>query len=225
MTMRRPLWLQEEVLLLALRDAEGTIPADSMYAYAVGGAILSELLLAGRIAISGAERRLVSLVDREPLGEPVIDECLAEIAEAKTPESLTSWVSRLSGIRHLKHRVAEGLCQLGILRAEHDRVLLVFSRKTYPEADHQPEQAMVERLREAIFGDADQVDPRTAALLSLALSADMLKSVFDRQELEARRERVERVTRGQLVGEAAREAIEAMQMTMMMLSVNTPVLP
>ena len=39
------LLLHEEVLLLALRDEKGTIASGTMYQYALGGAILAELLL------------------------------------------------------------------------------------------------------------------------------------------------------------------------------------
>ena len=45
------LFLHQEILLLALRDERGTIESGTMYQYAVGGAILSELLLANRIAV------------------------------------------------------------------------------------------------------------------------------------------------------------------------------
>ena len=37
--------LYEEIMLLALRDQEGTVPMDSNYKYPVAGAIISELLL------------------------------------------------------------------------------------------------------------------------------------------------------------------------------------
>ena len=47
MSANHSLFLHEEILLLALRDEEGTI-AGAMYQYAIGGALLAELLLQTR---------------------------------------------------------------------------------------------------------------------------------------------------------------------------------
>jgi hypothetical protein len=45
MTIQTNLFLYEEIMLLALRDEEGTIASGTMYKYAIGAAVLSELLL------------------------------------------------------------------------------------------------------------------------------------------------------------------------------------
>ena len=48
--VRLPLY--EELMLLALRDEKGTLESKAgMYGYALGGAILSELLLSGRVTV------------------------------------------------------------------------------------------------------------------------------------------------------------------------------
>ena len=65
---KTPLYLHEEIMLLALRDEEGTVEFGSMYGYALGGAILAELLLAGRISVEEGKRKLVNLVSDEPIG-------------------------------------------------------------------------------------------------------------------------------------------------------------
>ena len=44
------LHLHEEVLLLALRNDKGTVAGGVMYQQAVGGAILAELILEGRLS-------------------------------------------------------------------------------------------------------------------------------------------------------------------------------
>ena len=77
-----PLFLHEEIMLLALRDEKGTFEFGSMYNYALAGAILAELLLAGRISVESGKKKLIDLMSREPMGDPVIDECLQEIVSA-----------------------------------------------------------------------------------------------------------------------------------------------
>jgi hypothetical protein len=52
----QPLFLHEEIMLLALRDETGVMESGAWYSFAMGGAILSELLLAGRVEIDGGKK-------------------------------------------------------------------------------------------------------------------------------------------------------------------------
>jgi len=212
---RNRLPLHEEVLLLALRDDEGTVASGTMYQYAVAGAILSELMLQGRIAVDDSGRKkLAKVIDPRPTGAPLLDECLDKIA-ATRPKPLDDWVGKFANIKNLKHRVAVRLCDRGILREEEGKILLVFTRTIYPETDPRPEQEIVERLRRAVFTDTRDLDPRTVVLVSLANSAGILKVVFDKKELKRRKERLEQVINGELMGKAAQEAIQAMEAAVM----------
>jgi len=122
------LFLHEEILLLALRDEKGTIATDSMYQYAVGGAILAELMLRDRIGLEQKKRKkYAGLLSAEPVGDPLIDECLLKVATAKRPAKLETWVSKFAGLKNMKTRLAEQLCRRGILRASEDKVLLLFT--------------------------------------------------------------------------------------------------
>ena len=214
--MQNPLFLQEEILLLALRDEEGTIASGTMYQYAIGAALLAELLLSRRIEVEqSGKRKLVNLISPSPLGEPLIDECLEKVIRAKRRAVLQTWVSRFAGVKNLKHRVARQLCRRGILRTDEDKVLLLFTRKIYPEVNPGPERELIGRLRYAIFTDADDIEPRTVVLLSLANSTGLLKVVFDKKELKGRKARIKQIVDGEITGKAATEAIQAMQAAVM----------
>lgn len=208
---RKALCLHEEILLLALRDKKGTIAQGPMYQHAMAGAILAELLLAKRIEVEEGKKKVVNLISDKPLDEPVIDECLEKIVTAKRRAAAQTWVSRFANIKQFKHRVAKGLCDRGILRADEDTVLLIFSRKVYPEINPEPERKLIERLRKAIFTSTREVDPRTVLLLSLADGVGLLKIPFDKKELKRRKGRIERLTSGELMGKATREAVQAAQ--------------
>ncbi len=211
-----PLGLHEEVLLLAMHDDKGTIASGTMYQYAIGGAVLAELLLRERIeVIHDRKKKLAEVVNSTPVGDPLLDECLAKIADDKKVRTLNHWVSKFASLRDLKHRVAERLCDGGILREEEGQVLLIFTRRTYPERDPRPENEIIERLRKAVFTDTREVDPRTVVLVSLADKAGLLKVVFDKKELKGRKARIEQVVNGELTGKAAAEAIQAMQAAVM----------
>ena len=207
------LFLPEEIMLLALRDEAGTMIASEKLHFSLGGAIAAELLLNQRIAVDEQKKKkkIIDLNDATPIGDPVIDECLEKIVKAKRRANLQTWVRRFAQTKRLKVRVAEKLCQRGILRADEGKVLWIFKRKIFPEVDPGPEKALIERLREAIFTDSDSIDPRTVVLLSLAKSVDILKYIFDKKELKDRKKRIEQVVEGEMTGKAAREVIKAAQ--------------
>jgi len=214
--MQNTLFLHEEILLLALWDKEGTIASGMTYQYAIGAAILAELLLSKRIEIEQSGRKkLVNLVNSSPIGEPLVDECLEKVNNSKRRAALQTWVSRFAGIKNLNHRVAQQLCRRGILRADEDKVLLLFTRKIYPEVNPVPERELIGRLRNAIFTETKDIAPRTVVLLSLASSTGILKIVFDKKELKGRKARIEQIVNGEITGKAATEAIQAMQAAVM----------
>ena len=225
MTIQINLFLHEEIMLLALRDEEGTIASGTMCQYAIGAAVLAELLLNKRIAVGESRRKkLVDLISSQPFGEPLIDQCLEKISNAKRRASLQRWVSRFAGVKNLKHRVARQLCERDILRAAEDTILLLFARKIYPEINPEPERKLIERLRQAIFTDSRDVDPRTVVLVSLANSTGLLKVVFDKKELKGRKARIKEISDGEITGKAAKEAIEAMQAAVMVCCIMPAVM-
>jgi len=215
MTRDESLSLPEEIMLLALHDQKGTTGMESMYQYAIGGAALAELLLRERIRLETSKRKTVDLVNAKPVGDPFLDECLVKLVDAKKPAAAQTWVSRFAGVKNLKHLLAERLCDRGILRADKDKVMLLFSRRIYPEIDPQPERALVEKLRQAIFTENNHLDPRTVVLVALANSASLLNNVFDKKDLKARKNRIERVVEGNAMAEATKEAMEAVQAAIM----------
>jgi len=212
MTTQHPLFLHEEVMLLALRDREGTVASGTMYQYAIGAAVLAELLMQQRIAVDESnKKKIVDVVSAAPVGDALIDECLEKVCSAKRRASLQTWVSRFTAVKHLKDRVARQLCGRGILRADEDTVLLLFTRKIYPEVNPEPERKLIDRLHNAIFLETEDIDPRTVVLVSLADAAGLLKIVFDKHKLKSRKERIARIVNGEVAGKAAKEAIQAMQ--------------
>jgi hypothetical protein len=210
------LFLHEEVLLLALRDVKGTVSSSAYIEYPLAGAMIAELLLLKRISVEEkSKKKLVNLVNGGPIGDPLLDECLQKLVGAKRHASLKTWVMRFARLKRLKHRTAEGLCRRKVLRAEEDKILLIFKRTLYPEIDPKPERALIERLREAIFRDAGPLSPRTAILVSIAKAADLLKIPFEKKDLKRRKKRIDQIVASELTGKATREAIEAMQAAVM----------
>lgn len=205
--------LYEEILLLALRDREGTVAWGAMDGFAMGGAILAELLLEERIHIDEPrrKRKLITLTRHAPTGDDLLDESLERIAGARRRKRPETWVSHFASMKRLRHRVAAQLCRRGILKADEDTFLLLFTRKAYPEINPEPERQLIDRLQHAIFTDADTIDPRTIVLVSLAKSTGILPVVFDKKRLRARKKRIDKLVNGEVAGKAAADAVAAMQ--------------
>ena len=218
MGTRKELYFYEEIMLLALREKEGTFAADDMsFLYTLGGSLLAELLLLEIISIDEVKKKkkLVNLDSSTPMGDPILDECLERLRNAKRRGGLNSWVSRFAGLKKLKHRAAQQLCRRGIVRADEGTVLLIFKRKVYPELDPGPERALVERLRNAIFSEMEELDPRTTILVALADKAGVLKNVFDKKELKARKKRIEMIGEGEMTAASVKEVVQATQAAVM----------
>ena len=212
-------------MLLALRNDKGTIAGGVMYQQAAGGAILAELVLQSRVRTVTEGRSTYGVVqDSTPVGDSVLDECLRRMVEAKRRGTLQTWVQRFAGLRQLKHRVAAGLADQGVLRETEDTVLLIFTRRTYPERDPAHEKRIVERISAAVFSDAVSVDPRTAVLIALAHHSGLLKANLDRKRLKARKARIEAIIKGDAVGKATKEAIQAVHAAVMVAAVMPAVI-
>lgn len=104
MKNKSKLTLPEEITLLMLRDDAGTVPAGTHSTYALGGAILAELLLQERVTVekTGFSNKLV-LQDASPVSDPFIDEALKRLVNAKQDAAASTWVARLP-----RHRTESG---------------------------------------------------------------------------------------------------------------------
>jgi len=210
MSNPEPLLLHEEILLLALRDKEGTFASGGWHRHALGGAILAELLLAQKIRENPADRKKrVEVLSPKPLGEPLLDEGLERIRAARRPASLATWVERFAGWKELPHRIAARLCERGILRADQRKILLLFRQRIYPEVEPEPERRLIERLNRALLGPGTDLEPRTLTLISLAYPAGLLRNAFDKRVLKRQRTRIEALIEGEPAGRALKEAIQA----------------
>jgi hypothetical protein len=199
-------------MLLVLRDDKGTLESGvGMYHLALGGAVLSELLLAGRIRIEEGKKGLVDLVSDRRMDDPILDECLELVATAKRRGRAVHWVSKFGSLKRLHHRIALGLCRKGILKDDEDKVLLIFTRSIYPTIDPRPEERLLARMRDAIFGESRELDPEIVVLVALAHGTGLLNIHFDKKRLKERKRRIEEIGNGDLVGAATAEAVKAAQ--------------
>ncbi len=204
--------VHEELLLVALKDREGSINwRASQLKLVIAGGIMADLLLRHHIDVTSDTQHRVRVVDSGSTDHAVLDEAIETIQDSERQMPLQDWVWRLSRLKHLKHRVAETLCDRGVLRAEEERVLFFFKKWRYPEVDSGPESRLAERLRDAIFSESSQIELRTAVELSLLYHSGWINILIPHDQWTDHQDRIERISDGDLIGEATQEAIQAAQ--------------
>jgi len=218
------LFLHEEVLLLALNDEKGTVHFGALFDKAAAGALLAELLLAGRLCVEGEKAKArIHVKNSTPIGDPLLDECLERVVRDEKRRRPAEWIHRFATVKRLKHRIAEPLVDAGVLKEEEDRVLLVFPRTVYPEGDPRPEEEITGRMRRAVIGSATQVDPRTVVLIALAKHTDLLRRAVEKSLLKEHKKHIEKLIKGEVAGQATKEAVDAMHAALM-VAVFVPVI-
>jgi hypothetical protein len=210
--MRSSLRLHHELLMLALCDEKGTLAFGHMIELGLGGALLTELLLAGRVEIveegTRWKRKFVQVIDGTPFREPVLDAALAKLRSAKRRAAPSTVVSRLGHLPKLRHDVARELCRVGVLREDEQQVLLLFRRRVYPTVDSRPERALIARIRDVLEHGAVPKE-RTATLIALANVTHALAALYDRKALKALKPRLKSITESNVGSKAAQEAVAA----------------
>jgi hypothetical protein len=204
--------LAEEFLLLAYDD-DGTPLTDGTHLdNGLGGALLLELALAGRVDI--ADKKVVVL-DGNPTGDPVVDGALGRILAEDRGRKPGHWVTKFA--KETRPQVLDRLVASGVLTVEKDKVLWVFPRTRYPAAHGVEPVAETEtrqRMRAAVLGTGP-VDPRTAALCALVAATDLDKSVFADLDRKAVQARLREIGEGSWAAAAVKKVLDEIQAAVM----------
>jgi Golgi phosphoprotein 3 len=164
----------EEFLLLAHDEDSGDFAEIGfpVMSSVLAGAALMDLALLGRI--DSDPRHHLILVDSKPVDEPILDFCLARIAEAPASKSIQDWITALAihGAR-LRSLTIDRLLARGILERADKRFLWVFHTRVYPLVDEREMVEVKRRIANILFTD-DIPDPRDTFLLALAERSGLL---------------------------------------------------
>jgi hypothetical protein len=163
--------LPQAFLLLATNDKDGEpeLPPFTLRV-AVAGAVLAELEMLGAIGLQGKHVRATGTAP-----QPEFQHQLDLIREKPRPHTPKRWVSMLESRAEL-HRLYEGMVSLGILNHVGEKHLGVFGSTRYPEKDHAPEAAILQKIQAALGGSL--TDSRTTALIALLQAAGLLDRLF-----------------------------------------------
>lgn len=202
------LTLPERILALLFTKRDGSLLDEVPFRHALGGAILAELHAQDRIAFEdGASGHLVTPVSRQATGDPTLDDALGQLIRATRRGTATTWVDRFAEDDELYLRVARQLCRKDAVDEHEGRVRLIFRRTVYVDLAAGVRDEVVGTVRRAVTGDGP-VEERTAAVIALARAADILKVVFDLDELAAATDRLVGMVDATEMDDHRRQALE-----------------
>jgi Golgi phosphoprotein 3 (GPP34) len=169
--MRNQTLLVEDLLLLMLDDETGTPAGAGTLQYTLGGAVLAELALLGRVETGsgGLNGPKVHAVGDGPLGDPLLQAAYDKVAER--PRGVQT-ILILIGSR-LWEPLVDRLVERGLIGREKKRVLGVFRMNTLPAKDMEHEAELRRKIR-AVLEDGAEPDTRTAAMIALLSSSGTL---------------------------------------------------
>ncbi|MFZ3493474.1 GOLPH3/VPS74 family protein [Streptomyces sp. 5.8] len=210
--------LAEEITLLSLDDASGSVKQRQSVGWAVAGGILLELVLAERVVVTG---KYLELVDTSPTGEELLDgriRLMQTWMRGRSKRRVTDWLTK-DQAKAIAAAV-ERLSGRGVVVEERRKALGVFPVRRFPEADGTIERALRERLASVVLKDTEP-DERTASLVALIHAAKLHGLAFPggpRKEVAAR---TAEIAGGQWAAESVRSAIRDMQVAVAAATVVT----
>jgi hypothetical protein len=139
--------LPQAFLLLATNDEDGK-PAVPVFALrtTLAGAILAELEQLGAIELQGKHVRATGAAPQTDYQHEL------ELIRGKSrPHTPKRWVSMLEGRAEVQ-RVYERMVSLGIVEHVGEKHRGLFKSARYPEKDHGPEAALLQKIEAALSG-------------------------------------------------------------------------
>jgi hypothetical protein len=183
------LTLLEEVVLLAVNETTGELQSARECAteYALAGAVLFDMSLAGRIDTDTEE---ITIVDCAGCGNPIVDRWLAEMASRPHLKTVEHWIEELVHRRDdLEGEALQSLEARGVLRHERSRRLWIVNVDRFPLLMTDEQQFVKRRLERAIFND-DIPAVRDIMLVSIAEACGLLRYIAGDTALDLRKHRI-----------------------------------
>jgi hypothetical protein len=204
--------IAEDLLLLLLDDAKGTVSTWGKTDALLGGAVLAELAVTGQVTVD--EHKSIWRTDKIHASgtapadlDPLLADALATIAE-KDREA-TTLVGKIG--KGLEDRLAARLADRGILERRDGKLLGLFPRTTWP-AEDTTHETDVRRTITACLVDGSQPDERTGALIALLAAIDQAHSAVTagttakKKDLE---KKAKEIAAGQWAATAVKDAVDA----------------
>ena len=201
----------EELLLLTM-DAESgdvrhVLPAHRRDA-AFAGAVLVDLALENRI---DTDTERLFPIDPKPVGDDLLDPTLLDIVGETGTHDTAYWIARTAEkAGTIREKALDRLIGRGILEADANGLVLpsrvVARAHRYPTVDGEIRQDVQSRVMTTLFSE-DIPDPRDVVIIGLAAACGVFESILSREELTDVQERIDTISRLDLIGRTVSESL------------------
>lgn len=214
--------IAEDLLLLLIDELSGRPLIDSTrMTSSLAGALLLELALTGVVVpedptVRTGKSKVVALGQQpaDPLLQLAWESC------SDKPRRAAAVIQKLDS--RVKEPLLDRIAAKGWVREERSKVLGMFTRTHWPEADGRHEAELRNAVGVALL-QGGRPDNRIAALISLLLAAEALPKVFPDADKKALKVRATELSEGEWAGAAVKQAISEVQAAVM-AAVITPVI-
>ena len=221
--------LAEELILVMLSEETGYLDVSPGWQLScvVSGALLADLALRGRI---DTDMNSLYLVNHEPTGEELLDPLIELIHGAEKTYDTQYWIERTAGksdeiiSTSLEHLVARKILlhELGGFY----RINSTVSRsQTYPDTGIAVLQEAKSRIVSLLLDPMSIPEPRDAILVALLHSAEWFKVLFDVEEYEELLDRIQLLSKLDLIGRTVALAVKESVVQLSNASVSTKPIP
>jgi hypothetical protein len=184
--------MPEELLLLMLDDETGRLQERAAPSgdYALAGAVLAELALAGRV---DTDTTRLWVTDPTPTGDELQDRVLAQLAAVKETRDSRHWIETLGAdADEYRDLLFTRLVAKGVLRRVEGRFLWVFPERRYPAVSGKEEREVKARLLGVLFND-EIPEPRDSLLIGLCRAAGLFSLILAPHQLDQVQARIDQV--------------------------------
>jgi hypothetical protein len=174
--------LPEELLLLSIHETKGAFFGSALERLkpGLGGAILAELALAGKIQATANHR--LQLIDDSQAQDEVLNKVMGELKDADKERKFGYWIGALSQkAEKFQERTVESLIQKGVFTQDDESLLWVAPSPLQPEVKASTKYLVTKHLRGVALAQEDS-EKRDLVLLSLVSACDLLDLLFLRDE-------------------------------------------
>jgi hypothetical protein len=197
--------LMEEILLLALKEEEGTLflTATAGINNCLGGAILMELELHNRIK---ADKKTVQVIDRTPTRNTRLDTALKLIDSHSSLRPPEYWIPKLlKDLKPLRQALLKEMTEKALVREDEHQVLIFFTQNHYPLRDIRAKKDILDRLHKVLLR-GELPNPRTEKLIGLVSACSLIYSLFDKEDRKEALKRAKELTAKDILTQAIKKA-------------------
>ncbi|MER7763517.1 GPP34 family phosphoprotein [Streptomyces sp. NPDC097619] len=203
--------LAEEVVLLSLDGRSAPPPRHQAADWAAAGALLLELVMAGRVSLAGKH---LELIDPTPTGLPLLDGRTALIGawlRGRSKRRVADWLT--NDRPKAFGAAAQALREHGIVEERKHHGPGAFPVRRSPGSDASAEWELRARLA-AVVLDGAEPDPRTAGLVALLHSVELHELALPGGPRRLVAERAAEIAAGAWAAEPLRTAVRDVRAAM-----------